>query len=122
MKVVLFPNFIKKNALPTELKCIDILNKHGIGVLIPESCKNEFSDKEFVTYGQLEAITEECDVMIAIGGDGTILRASAYASEYDKLLLGINTGTLGFLAEYNIEDMCRDTWNWQSNNPNGYNN
>ena len=28
---------------------------------------------------------------------------------------------LGWVAEYNIEDMCRDAWNWQSKNPNGYN-
>lgn len=27
---------------------------------------------------------------------------------------------LGWKAEYSIEDMCRDAWNWQSNNPNGY--
>ena len=28
---------------------------------------------------------------------------------------------LGWVAEKNLEDMCRDTWNWQKNNPNGYN-
>ncbi len=28
---------------------------------------------------------------------------------------------LGWTAKRNIEDMCRDTWNWQKNNPNGYN-
>ena len=27
---------------------------------------------------------------------------------------------LGWKAQYNIEDMCRDSYNWQSNNPNGY--
>ncbi len=27
---------------------------------------------------------------------------------------------LGWKAELDIEDMCRDTWNWQKNNPNGY--
>ena len=27
---------------------------------------------------------------------------------------------LGWKAEYNILDMCRDSWNWQKNNPNGY--
>ena len=27
---------------------------------------------------------------------------------------------LGWTAEYNIEDMCRDAWNWQSKNPTGY--
>ena len=27
---------------------------------------------------------------------------------------------LGWSAEYTIEDMCRDAWNWQSHNPDGY--
>jgi len=27
---------------------------------------------------------------------------------------------LGWQAEKTIDDMCRDTWNWQKNNPNGY--
>ena len=28
---------------------------------------------------------------------------------------------LGWEAEYGIDEMCRDSWNWQKNNPNGYN-
>ena len=27
---------------------------------------------------------------------------------------------LGWKAEKTLEDMCRDSWNWQKNNPNGY--
>ena len=27
---------------------------------------------------------------------------------------------LGWKAEKTLEDMCQDTWNWQKNNPNGY--
>ena len=27
---------------------------------------------------------------------------------------------LGWKAQYGIEDMCRDSWNWQKNNPKGY--
>ena len=27
---------------------------------------------------------------------------------------------LGFEATHNLDDMCRDTWNWQTKNPNGY--
>jgi len=30
-------------------------------------------------------------------------------------------GVLGWRAEKTLEDMCRDSWNWQKNNPNGYN-
>ncbi len=29
---------------------------------------------------------------------------------------------LGWEAQYTVEDMCRDTWKWQSDNPNGYQN
>ena len=27
---------------------------------------------------------------------------------------------MGWTAKYDIDDMCRDSWNWQSHNPNGY--
>ena len=27
---------------------------------------------------------------------------------------------LGWKAEYGIDEMCRDSWNWQSHNPDGY--
>ena len=27
---------------------------------------------------------------------------------------------LGWEAKYGLEEMCRDSWNWQKNNPNGY--
>lgn len=29
---------------------------------------------------------------------------------------------LGWHAQFDLDDMCRDSWNWQKNNPNGYNN
>ena len=27
---------------------------------------------------------------------------------------------MGWRAQYNIDDMCRDSWNWQSKNPDGF--
>ena len=44
----------------------------------------------------------KADVMVAIGGDGTILRALQLS---DSKVLGINSGSLGFLAEVNAEEM-----------------
>ncbi len=43
----------------------------------------------------------KADVMLAVGGDGTILRALQLSS---APLLGINSGSLGFLAEVNAEE------------------
>lgn len=92
------PNFGKLHALRTALECCDILNSLGIGVLAENRFKNEFEDKSFVTLGTAEEIAAECDIIIAIGGDGTILTASVQASANNKPLLGINTGRLGFMA------------------------
>ena len=105
MKIVLSPNFSKKNALSTALKCCDILKELDMDVLVSENFRSEFKEKPFVQFGKIEEITKECDTVIAIGGDGTILKASAYASEYDKPLLGINTGRLGFMASMDTEDL-----------------
>ncbi len=98
MKIVLYPNFGKKHALAAALECCDILRSLDMEVLAAESYRKELGGKDFVRFGDIGDITRECDIIIAIGGDGTILKASAYASECDKPLLGINTGRLGFMA------------------------
>ncbi len=57
---------------------------------------------------ELVASVEECDFILAIGGDGTILRASKVALTHDKSLIGYNTGTLGFLSCHrDIDTICR---------------
>ncbi len=45
------------------------------------------------------------DLIISIGGDGTMLTSAYKAQFYDKPVLGINYGKLGFLAEANINQI-----------------
>ena len=47
----------------------------------------------------------DCEVVIVIGGDGTILRASEMARECGTPLLGVNLGHVGFLAEAESDDV-----------------
>ncbi len=46
-----------------------------------------------------EQLPLQCDMAIAIGGDGTMLWAAQLLADYDVPLLGINRGRLGFLAD-----------------------
>lgn len=47
----------------------------------------------------IEVGEEEPDLVIALGGDGTVLRAAQLAHAANALLLGVNLGTLGYLTE-----------------------
>jgi NAD+ kinase len=47
----------------------------------------------------------ECNAVITIGGDGTILRAGGLAAAAKKPLLGINTGRLGFMATLEKDEL-----------------
>ena len=49
--------------------------------------------------------TRDADLIIAIGGDGTMLYASSLARETDTPILGINRGRLGFLADVTPDEM-----------------
>lgn len=65
-------------------------------------------DKEGYTYK--EQVSPDVDCVIVLGGDGTLLQAVIDLAERDIPFLGINLGTLGFLAEVNksgIEDALK---------------
>jgi len=48
---------------------------------------------------------DNADLVIAVGGDGTMLYASRLAREFGTPILGINRGRLGFLADVTPEEM-----------------
>ncbi|MEO0150818.1 MAG: NAD(+)/NADH kinase [candidate division WOR-3 bacterium] len=62
-------------------------------VYISESIGGIYSDKE---------LNEICDVIISLGGDGTLLRC---AKKFKKPIIGIKFGKLGFLTFFDIDDI-----------------
>ncbi len=73
------------------------LISRGVCVLIDEQLKGELSpDARFVSHNDM---LEKSDLIIALGGDGTILQIIADAAEFDTPVIGINLGHLGFLTQ-----------------------
>ena len=98
MKAALYPNFQKKNALGCAREACDVLRSAGIEVSVSPKFRDDFSDKPFVNFEPITESAKTADIVLAIGGDGTILRCAKHLMGIDTKLLGINTGTLGFMA------------------------
>jgi NAD+ kinase len=52
-----------------------------------------------------EELGRRCDLVVSLGGDGTMLRAMRLADRQRAPVLGVNLGKLGFLAEVDVADL-----------------
>lgn len=93
MIVGVLPNLDKRGAVEIVEKMSVIFRNNGVTALLPDSiCASGYK------LVPKEEICKQADVIITVGGDGTIIRYAKLAAQYDKAVLGINAGRLGFLA------------------------
>ena len=91
------------------MSCVRSLTQHGIAVrLLPgEALDLSMTDGEHLveTRTPEENPAEGCELVLVIGGDGSILRAAELTHDTGAPLLGVNLGHVGFLAEAEQEDV-----------------
>ena len=97
MKIHIHSNMTRKYAYEVTKDVYNELLSLGAEISMPLELKDYFSEFKAEFMPEYTAVSL-CDVVIAIGGDGTIIHAAHFAAEYDKPILGINAGRLGFLA------------------------
>ena len=71
---------------------------------IAEILRQKGCPAEYVV-DETEAFLLDCDMLIAVGGDGTIIHKAKIAAALDKPVLGVNAGTLGFTAGLEREEL-----------------
>jgi NAD+ kinase len=83
------------------------LTEHGLAtrLLADEATELGLADPEVEVVDADANPAADCEVVVVIGGDGTILRAAELARECGTPLLGINLGHIGFLAEAESDDV-----------------
>jgi NAD+ kinase len=60
--------------------------------------------KGFFSDHGIEVVSDDAELVVSLGGDGTMLRAAQWAHRDDIPLVGINLGTLGYLTEADAAD------------------
>lgn len=105
MKVAIVPNLSKQNAQYHTVKVIEKLRELGSEVFIMSKYKNIFTDCEVQFYDNFKTMLKDCDILIAVGGDGTIIHCARHAAEANKPILGINVGRVGFVASLETNEL-----------------
>ncbi len=98
MKIAVIPNLTREHALKTTEQVIAELKKHNCDIIVSADGKEELENDEALAFVETEEAVKQADVIIAIGGDGTILHSGKIAARYSKPILGINAGRLAFMA------------------------
>ena len=103
--VFLIPNLTKKKAYETSVSVIRRLSHLGIQVLMDCSLNRQYSFEDDIFFGDSDRMMNFCDMVLTIGGDGTLIHAARKAALLGKPVLGINTGRLGFVAELEPDEL-----------------
>ncbi len=103
-RVLVLPHLSRASSWDVTRRAVADLTAAGIEVCMLTS------DAERAQAADVVAVTEEvgaqgCEVIVVVGGDGTILRGAELARGHGIPLLGINLGHFGFLAESEPDEL-----------------
>ncbi|SFD07041.1 NAD kinase [Flavobacterium phragmitis] len=110
MKIAIYGQYYQNSTEPIIKDIFMFFNSNNVEMVIEENFLNmlyekQLVKKEYKTFSPSTALDNSFEMLISIGGDGTILRAAAFVRNSGVPLLGINAGRLGFLAKVQKENI-----------------
>ncbi len=105
-RVILCPNPYRDKGLAAAKRADAILRQSGLQTVFCLPFKPEGGEEQFgVPCRPLQQELRSCDLIVAVGGDGTILHLAKAAAIRGVPLLGVNLGSLGFMSELEVGEM-----------------
>ncbi|MBO6879272.1 NAD kinase [Winogradskyella sp.] len=108
MKIAVYgQNYAKESTQKAFEILLDVLLERKVGVYIEEDflkLQNE-AIQTSSAISKFKELDDTFDLLISIGGDGTILRAITFVRDLGIPIVGINTGRLGFLATIQTDEI-----------------
>lgn len=89
---------------PTLARLAALLRKLGCTVLVDAASADHIDDPD-CRYASVEELGARCDLLVVVGGDGTLLSAARALARTGVPILGINQGRLGFMVDVTPDEM-----------------
>ncbi len=103
-KIGIIGKYGDPNIIDTLTSLHKIIENSGCEHLLDQRTADQLNTTSFPIASR-EELGKECDLIIILGGDGTLLDAARSLSDYDIPILGINLGRLGFLVDISPNEM-----------------
>ena len=92
----------EREMAPLLSRVLGILAEHSLDVLVDPEAGAHAPEVESAP---LEEVAGRSDLLVALGGDGTVLAVARAIGARDAPIVGVNLGRLGFLADVSPEDV-----------------
>ena len=101
MKIVVSPNPYRDKQFKNARQACSILREAGaeVALCLPFDVDKTFEIPHDLRFQDIQKEIKTADMLICFGGDGTILHMAKAATRRGVPLLGVNIGTMGFMAE-----------------------
>ena len=111
MKVAIYGQYYQNSTEPIINDIFVFFNKNNVEMIIESHFLMMLNERKIVenkykTFTSHTELDSSFDMLISIGGDGTILRAATLVQDSGVPILGINAGRLGFLATVQKENIA----------------
>ncbi len=106
-KIILTPNPYRDKNFRTVRTALEILTHCGVDarLCLPFEVEHNYDLPKDLCFYNLDRELPTADAVICFGGDGTILHMAKAATRHNVPILGVNIGTMGFMAELESEEM-----------------
>ena len=105
MKAAIIPNLTRDNALQITKNVCKELQLLNVECLLSVSLQEMFYDTINAVFLNDDQLIDECDLLISIGGDGSMIHAAKQAAVKGKRILGINAGQLAYLCGVDADEL-----------------
>lgn len=109
MKTAVVVNLSKEEAISCAGEISLLMLSKNAEVFMLSECAPFYKGVKISFTDTIEELFKVCDIAITVGGDGTIIHAAKYAARFDKPLIGVNVGRLGFAADIEIDGISELT-------------
>ena len=109
LNIALITNYNISEKAAAAMAVAERLMKHSVKILIPSNYRERIErmhrQRAYMNFESLQNVYNAADMIIVLGGDGTIMESARKAALRRTPVLGINLGRVGYLAELEMNEL-----------------